>query len=224
MRPGGIYPRWNSFQTGCSLRQTLGYLAIGGALAVVLSGCSVQDRKDGPTENVRIHTPLGGLDVRTDAVNGPDVGLPVYPGAIETGKQGDQSGSADIHMNFGKWHLNLKAVEYHSNDPEDQVVAFYKRAMGRYGDVLTCKDKAAIGQPTKTRQGLTCANDHEYDLNVKVDRSSKPVNVKSPHLAGGVKLLAGSAEDQHIVEFSPDSNGTKFSIVLVQVPHKNQTD
>ncbi len=206
-------------------RQSLAVASIvAGALLLAISGCSVQDHKNGQAENVQLHTPLGALDVRTNALHGPDVGLPVYPGAVETGKHGNDSGSADIHMSFGKWRLTVKAIEYHSNDPEDKIVAFYKKSMGQYGDVLTCKDKTAIGEPAKTRQGLTCNDDHEYEVDMKVDTSSNKVNIKTPHLTGDIKLLAGSSENQHIVEFNPTSDGTKFSLVLVQLPHKSQTD
>lgn len=193
-------------------------------LGLMISGCSVQDHKNGQTENVRLRTPIGALDVRTNAVHGPDVGLPVYPGAVETGKHGNDSGSADIHMSFGSWHLTVKAIEYHSGDPEDKVVAFYRAAMGQYGDVLTCKNKTAVGEPQKTRQGLTCNNDHEYDLDMELDRSKKHADAKTVQVAGNIKLLAGSPQNQHIVEVRPNAGGTKFSIVVVQLPHKSQTD
>ena len=127
-------------------------------------------------------------------------------------------------MSFGNWHLNVKAIEYHSSDPEDKIVAFYKKSMGQYGDVLTCQDKTAIGEPAKTRQGLTCNNDHEYDVDMKLDSSKNKVNVNTSHITGNIKLLAGSPENQHIVEFNPTSDGTKFSMVVVQLPHKSQTD
>lgn len=189
-----------------------------------ITGCSVQEHKNGQAENVHLHTPIGALDVRTNAVHGPDVGLPVYPGAVETGQHGDDSGSADIQMSFGKWQLHVKAIGYRSKDPEEKVLGFYKKAMAQYGDVLTCKDKVAIGEPSRTRQGLTCANDHEYNVNLKMDTSKKTVQVTSPNISGNVKLLAGSQANQHIVELEPDSAGTKFSVVLVQLPHQHQTD
>lgn len=195
-----------------------------GALCFAASGCSVQGRKNGEAENVHVHTLIGGLDVRTSTAAAIDVGLPVYPGAVESGKNGDDSGSADIHMSFGKWQLHVKAVEYQSHDPEDKVIDFYKKAMASYGDVLTCKDKTAIGKPVATSQGLTCANDHEYDVTMDANSSKKHMNVSSSEVSGDIKLLAGSTENQHIIEFTPTSNGTKFSIVVVQLPHKDQTD
>ena len=194
------------------------------ALVFVFSGCSVHEKKNGSAENVHLHTPLGGFDVRTNAVHGADIGLPVYPGAVETGQHGDDSGSADIHMSFGQWHLHVKAIGYRSSDPEEKVIAFYKNAMAQYGDVLTCKHRTAIGEPAKTSQGLTCDNGHEYEVTMSIDKSKKHMSVSTPQISGAVKLLAGSPESQHIVEFNPTVNGTKFSMIVVQLPHRGQTD
>lgn len=195
-----------------------------GVLLFAVSGCSVNEHKDGNAENVHLHTPLGGLDVRTNSAAAVDVGVPVYPGAIATSSKGKDNGAADIHMSFGKWQLNVKAAEYESKDPEFKLVAFYKKAMATYGDVLTCKDKKPMGQPVATRQGLTCANDHEYDVSMDAETSKKHINIGTPKISGDIKLLAGSRDNQHIVEFTPIPDGTKFSIVAVQLPHKGQTD
>ncbi len=195
-----------------------------GFLLFALSGCSVNEHKNGDAENVHLHTPIGGLDVRTNSAAAVDVGLPIYPGAVATGDHGKDSGAADIHMSFGKWQLHVKAAEYQSNDPEFKVVAFYKKAMASYGDVLTCKDKKPMGQPVATSQGLTCANDHEYDVSMDTGSSKNHVNLGTPKITGDIKLLAGSPDNQHIIEFTPISDGTKFSIVSVQLPHKGQTD
>lgn len=193
-----------------------------GLLLFAISGCSVNEHKNGNAENVHLHTPIGGLDVRTNSA--ADIGVPVYPGAVATGDQGKDSGAADIHMSFGKWQLHVKAAEYQSQDPEFKVVAFYKKAMASYGDVLTCKDKKPVGQPVATSQGLTCANDHEYDVSMDVESSKNHVNIGTPKISGDIKLLAGSPDNQHIIEFTPTSTGTKFSVVAVQLPHKGQTD
>jgi hypothetical protein len=221
--------------TGCSKnirfeqkRATSRYFSMGalsvGILLFAVSGCSVNEHKDGNAENVHLHTPLGGLDVRTNSAAAVDVGVPVYPGAVATSSKGKDNGAADIHMSFGKWQLNVKAAEYESKDPEFKLVAFYKKAMATYGDVLTCKDKKPVGQPVATKQGLTCANDHEYDVSMDAETSKKHINIGTPKISGDIKLLAGSRNNQHIIEFTPISDGTKFSIVAVQLPHKGQTD
>jgi hypothetical protein len=221
--------------TGCSKnirfeqkRATSRYFSMGalsvGILLFAVSGCSVNEHKDGNAENVHLHTPLGGLDVRTNSAAAVDVGVPVYPGAVATSSKGKDNGAADIHMSFGKWQLNVKAAEYESKDPEFKLVAFYKKAMATYGDVLTCKDKKPVGQPVATKQGLTCANDHEYDVSMDAETSKKHINIGTPKISGDIKLLAGSRNNQHIIEFTPIADGTKFSIVAVQLPHKGQTD
>ena len=211
-------------RTGPPSRQFSTAALFVGALLLAMSGCSVNEHKNGDAENVHLHTPIGGLDVRTNSAAAVDVGLPIYPGAVATGDRGKNSGAADIHMSFGKWQLNVKAAEYKTNDPEFKLVAFYKKAMATYGDVLTCKDKKPVGQPVATRQGLTCANDHEYDVSMDAGSAKKHINVGTPKISGDIKLLAGSRDNQHIIEFTPISDGTKFSIVAVQLPHKGQTD
>lgn len=195
-----------------------------GVLLFAVSGCSVNEHKNGDAENVHLHTPIGGLDVRTNSAGAIDVGVPVYPGAVATSEKGKDNGAADIHMSFGKWRLDVKAAEYKTKDPEFKVVAFYKKAMATYGDVITCKDKRPVGQPVATRRGLTCANDHEYDVSMDAESSNRHVNIGTPKISGDIKLLAGSPDNQHIIEFTPTSDGTKFSIVAVQLPHKGQTD
>lgn len=198
------------------------------ALALAVTGCSVHDNKRGDAENVQLRTPLGALNVRTNAIHASDIGLPAYPGAVETGQNGNDSGSADVNMSFGSWSLHVKAISYRSSDSEDKIVAFYKNAMAKYGDVLTCKDKTAIGEPTRTQQGLTCHSGHEYHMDLKIDaRDGSAKSASSANngdLTGHVELLAGSPTDQHIVELNPDSGGTKFALVAVHLPHKGQTD
>jgi hypothetical protein len=184
-----------------------------------VQGCSVQHSSNGETDHVRLQTPIGGLEVRTDAGQPPDAGLPVYPGAVAVGRQNNDAGSADIHMHFGKWRLNVKAAEYQTPDSEEKVMAFYRNAMKEYGDVVTCKDKSPVGQPVSTRDGLTCAEDHEVDL--RVDEHSASVGT-APE--GIIKLLAGSPRDQHIVELRPQNGMTRFSLVMVQLPEKATTN
>jgi hypothetical protein len=209
---------------GRSIGSIIIALVVVGSLAVMTTGCSVHAHKDGQAENVHLHIPLGALDVRTNAIHGPDVGLPLYPGAVEVGEHGDDSGSADINMSFGPWSIHIKAIGYRSNDPEEKIIGFYKKALAEYGDVLTCKGKVAIGEPSRTRQGLTCENDHEYNVNLRLDTSKDTVQVTSQPISGDVKLLAGSPENQHFVDITPEQNGTKFSVVVVRLPDKHRTD
>ncbi len=137
------------------------------ALAAGVAGCRIHVDKDanGEDKNVQVDTPFGGIHVNTDQTTAADLGLPVYPGAQNVA-DGDNDKSADIHMGFGAWEVRVKVVNYSSSDSQDKVEAFYKKALGRYGDVLTCQDNAPVGTPTATSEGLTCKEDKHATVQV----------------------------------------------------------
>jgi hypothetical protein len=183
-------------------------------LAAGVAGCRIHVDKDanGQEKNVQVDTPFGGVHVNTDQTTAADLGLPAYPGA-ELVKDDDNHKSADVHMGFGEWELRVRAVSYETPDTKDQVVAFYKKALGRYGDVLTCEDNAPVGTPTHTAEGLTCADDAHHH-NVQVDTGSYKTG------SGGFQLKAGSERHQHIVGLEAPENGqTRFALVALDLPN-----
>jgi hypothetical protein len=172
------------------------------------AGCNVQvDKgKNGEEKNVKIDTPLGGLHVRADQTSAGDLGLPIYPGsAISPDHEGDKS--ADVHLGFGRFQLRVKVVTYETPDDRDKVVAFYKNAMGRFGQVITCDGNHPVGSPTITGEGLTCSEDSKVQLHGNgIDDDS------------GFNLRAGSKHHQHIFAIKNGGAGTKFSLVELQLP------
>jgi len=183
------------------------------ALAVSgIVGCRVHITKDenGNEKNVQVDTPFGGVHVNTDKITATELGLPVYPGA-QLYNSDDKNKSADVNVGFGKWKLRVRAVTYTTSDSSDKVQAFYKKALGRYGDVLTCKNQAPIGTPTKTSDGLTCSDDN----NGKVNIDSKDLKISS-----SIQLKAGSKRHQHILGFEDAGPGkTRFSLVALDLPN-----
>ena len=183
---------------------------VGLALSLGLAGCHVHVDKDskGNEKTVQVDTPFGGVHVNTDQTSAADLGLPVYPGAKPITND-DKHKSADVHLGFGEWQLRVKAVSYSTPDSKDQVIAFYKKALGRFGDVITCQENSPVGTPTATREGLTC---DEHDNN-------KNVNINEGDVRHDFQLKAGSKRHQHIVGFedSKDSN-TKFVLVALDLP------
>ncbi len=184
------------------------------ALAAGLTGCWVHVDKDanGEDRNVRVDTPFGGVHVNTDQTTATDLGLPEYPGS-QLVEDHDNHKSADVHVGFGAWEVRVRAVSYETQDKKDQVVAFYKKALGRYGDVLTCDDNAAVGTPTKTSEGLTCADDSHHN-HVNVEAGGYKTG------DSGFQLKAGSERHQHIVGFEAPVNGqTRFALVALDLPN-----
>src|SRR3974390_694657 len=140
--------RTNRKRASVMIRKGMIVLA-GVALAAGIAGCRVRTEKDanGNEKTVQVDTPFGGVHVNTDQITASDLGLPVYPGA-EIVTNDDKHKSADVHMGFGEWQMRVRVVSYSSTDDRDKISAFYKKALGRYGDVLTCQGDAPVGTPT----------------------------------------------------------------------------
>jgi hypothetical protein len=184
--------------------------AVALSLSLALAaGCRIDEHKgaNGDSDNVKIATPFGGMSVKTDeAVVEGGVGLSVYPGAVLVKKDKDKdNGAADVNLNFGSFHLGVKALSYKTPDAPDKVMAFYRKDMTRFGAVILCRGNHAVGTPDHTQDGLTCDKDHGNKVNVD-EESSKD------------ELKAGSKLHQHIVAIDPDGSGTKIGLVALDLP------
>ena len=184
-------------------------------LLLPLAGCMVQSRKGDKGDNdVAISTPLGGMSVKTDSDSvTKKVGLPLYPGAVLEKKKGNDSGSADVDMNFGAFHLRVLALGFDSADSPAKISDFYKKALSQYSDVITCKNHKAIGTPVKTGLGLTCADDNHVST-----RRGVNVNGNDDSDADETSLKAGSPSRQHIVAIKTSGSGTHFGLVALELP------
>jgi len=185
-------------------------------VAAAMSGCRVHVEKgaNGEDKNVQVDTPFGGVHVNTDQTTAADLGLPVYPGA-EVVRDKDNDKSADIHLGFGEWELRVKVVNYTTPDSQDKVTAFYRKALGRYGDVIACQNNAPVGTPTATAEGLTCSDNGRANANAGTNGFSYGEQSKG----NGFELKAGSKRHQHIVGFESSSAGeTRFALVALDLP------
>lgn len=182
-------------------------IALGSLLAA--TGCHIQVDKgnNGEDKNVRIDTPLGGLHVRSNQTTAGDLGLPAYPGAQLTS---DHEGhdSADVHLGFGQWQLTVRVVTYESSDSRDKIMAFYKQALGRFGDVIECQGDKPVGSPTVTSEGLTCSE----------DRGNHHIHVSGVSEGDNLTLRAGSRRHQHIFALKNESGTTRFSLIELELP------
>src|ERR1700751_3104365 len=196
-------------QEGKGMKKALVSIATAGLLLAAGCHISVNKNGDGKEKNVKIDTPLGGLHVRSDNTSAADVGLPVYPGAkLAPDHDGDKS--ADVHMGFGDFQLRVKVVNYETSDPQDKVLDFYQKAMGRYGDVIRCQGSQSVGTPTVTKEGLSCSEDH----------GNAHIQISDHDNWGGLTLKAGSRHHQHILGIKNPSGGpgTRFALVELHLP------
>jgi len=191
------------------------YLRAAGVGAVtmllLLAGCSISSNGTKQNEDVKIKTPFGGMDVKTnDAASTSAIGLAVYPGAIRDNSDKDSS-AADVNLNFGDFHLKVNAAGYHTPDPSDKVKAFYLKELAQYGDVIECQGKVAVGKISRTKDGLGCDDDSKHQTKFKVDKG-KP----------DFELKAGSKLRQHIVGIERKTDGTKFGLVALELPNTDK--
>jgi len=181
------------------------------AATLVSIGCNVREKSSNGSENVKIETPFGGMKVDTDeSAIASDIGLPLYPGATRMHKDKD-NGAADVNMNFGDFNLRVKALSYHTTDSPEKVIAFYRKGLSSFGDVIECRDNHSVGNLSKTRQGLTCDDDKEDHMTVK----------GAPEHAD-LELKAGSKTHQHIFAVEKQSDGTRFGLVLLDLPNDHK--
>ncbi|RZU41044.1 hypothetical protein [Edaphobacter modestus] len=171
-------------------------------------GCRIATDEHGDNKNVKVATPFGGVEVKTndrDSITG--LGLPVYPGA-ELVKKDKNNGSADVNLSFGRFQLRVKAASYRTPDTPEKVADFYRNAMKRYGTVIECNHDKPVGTPTQTDQGLTCSDGDGNGKHAEANADA----------SGKREFKAGSKQHQHIVAIDPENSGTKFGLVVLDLP------
>jgi len=175
---------------------------------VLICGCRIDSEKHGDNQNVKVATPFGGVQVKTNEADGiSGIGIPVYPGAQPVKKDKD-NGSADVNLSFGHFQLRVKAVSYRTPDSPDKVKAFYQNVLKRYGAVIECNHDQPVGTPTQTDEGLTCSDGDRKHAMTTADTSGK------------TELKTGSKQHQHIVAIDPEDAGTKFGLVALDLPSR----
>jgi hypothetical protein len=135
-----------------------------------------------------------------------EIGLPAYPGAKPYKEKDDTSGSADLGMVLNSFHFRLQVASYVTPDAPERVLEFYRKPLGRYGEVLECENGQPVGALKETRTGLTCGDKGHVDVNGS--------DSSTDH-----ELRAGTPQRFRIVAIDTSTGGqTKFGLVALEVP------
>jgi hypothetical protein len=137
-----------------------------------------------------------------------DIGLPAYPGATLY-KSADNDAAVNLGFSFGDFHFRVIAANYVTNDSPEQVFAFYRKPLSRYGEVLECNHSKPVGALTVTHSGLTCSDQHGGHGQAEGSASS----------SSGRELRAGSPQKYRIVGIDDShTGGTHFGLVALELP------
>jgi hypothetical protein len=131
-----------------------------------------------------------GEDRAANEASLKEIGLPALPGAHVRMGAGDDSQAALGFMLGGKG-IRLVVLKYETAESPAKVLAFYRKAIARYGEPLTCPGGGA------TASGLSCKD--------------------SDVTAGTTELMAGSKEERRIVGVEPGpEGGARFELVYLK--------
>ena len=177
------------------------YLTLRGSLPIVLAGmllagfcgCQVHKQGEGANKKVDIETPVGSFHVNTQ-VDPKDTGLAVYPGATRSEDE-EHKHAANLSMDSSLFGMKVVAIKYHSDDPPDKLLDFYRNQLKAYGEVKECRGNAAI-----VHGKVNCLN-----------------------AGSGYDLVAGTEDRHHAVSVKPDGKGSTFELVYIQTRGEKET-
>ena len=135
-----------------------------------------------------------------------DIGLPEYPGATPFKDKNSDSSDADLGLVLNSFHVSLKVASFVTTDSPEQVLAFYRKPLAKYGEVLECNHGKPVGSLTATKSGLKCG-----------DQKGGGIKVNGSDMDN--ELRAGTPEQFRIVGIDRTEVGkTKFGLVAVALP------
>ncbi len=141
-------------------------------------------------------------------VRAAEIGLPAYPGAALAIDK-DNDNNADLGFTFGDTHFRLMVAKYVTTDSPEQVLAFYRKPLSHYGEVLECNHDKPVGSPSVARSGLTCSEQKDGGLTVSDHEVS----------TSGHELRAGTPHHFRIVSIDETHpHSTRFWLLYIELP------
>ena len=142
-----------------------------------------------PSQGVEVSSPEVSATVKSEA-DLKEIGLPVYPGSrLRTDSK--ESAEATLGLWISDKGFRIVVVKYESKDEPAKILAFYRRALPKFGPVLQCPGGGS------TTTGLTCEGHESKD--------------------GDVDLMAGTKETRRIVSVDAGSHGaTRYELAYLR--------
>lgn len=191
------------------MRRSIFHALLGSICLVVITGCSVttHEKDNGKKDDVDIRTPFGSLSVKEGATDVKDTGLSLYPGARSAKESDDEHHSANVNISSSLFGLKVVALKFQSDDPSDKVLAFYRKEMGKYGNVVDCTGGFNMNFHHRDKDAEVTCNDHS-----------------GPGHEYKEELKVGTENNQRIVAIKPRASGSEFTLVYVRAWGSNDTN
>ncbi|HKW77152.1 MAG TPA: hypothetical protein VJN64_16585 [Terriglobales bacterium] len=187
------------------------YLLLGiTAISLILAGCTISTHKERGengenNKDVDIRTPLGSISVHKGSATAKETGLASYPGAQLKTDAEDEDSSANVNISsslFGG--LKVVAAKYRSDDSPDKILAFYRKELAHYGNVVDCTGGFNMRFEAHHKDDpVSCNGDHGSDHDYKEE------------------LKVGTENNQRIMAVKPAGKGSEFALVYVRA-HDNK--
>lgn len=149
-----------------------------------------------------------GLHMGKDA-SAKDVGLPLYPGARRRAESDHDSSALNMGLWGGSTGFKMALLKMETNDSPDKVAAFYRKALTRYGKVLTC-----TGNGENADMSGADTPSHDSSDSAKGSQALECGNER--HDKGEMELKAGTKAKQHVVGISKEGSLTTFTLIYIE--------
>jgi hypothetical protein len=167
------------------------------AVAVPAADAQDQSSPDKSSKNDHISA---SFDLGKDA-SAKDVGLPLYPGSHRHQDSKDDSASLNMGFSGGSSGFKMAMLKMDSTDSPDKIAAFYRKALAKYGKVLTCSGPGAEASADASKDSAK-STDLSCDHN-KPDQSE-------------IELKAGTKQNQHVVGIKLEGAVTTYQLVYIE--------
>jgi hypothetical protein len=168
-------------------------------VAVAVPAADAQDQSN-PDKSSKNDNISASFDLGKDA-SAKDVGLPLYPGSHRHQDSKDDSASLNMGFSGGSSGFKMAMLKMDSTDSPDKIAAFYRKALAKYGKVLTCSGPGAEASADASKDSAK-STDLSCDNN-KPDKSE-------------IELKAGTKQNQHVVGIKLEGAVTTYQLVYIE--------
>ena len=168
-------------------------------VAVAVPAADAQDQSN-PDKSSKNDNISASFDLGKDA-SAKDVGLPLYPGSHRHQDSKDDSASLNMGFSGGSSGFKMAMLKMDSTDSPDKIAAFYRKALSKYGKVLTCSGPGAEPSTDASKDSAK-STDLSCDHN-KPDQSE-------------IELKAGTKQNQHVVGIKLEGAVTTYQLVYIE--------